>query len=128
MRILTNGALVVFAVSIAVGNFRAVDMSAFRETEKFIDAMVETLPEGALILNFTTPPEWQLDAVFGMYVQKVRRQRTDVDVLVPRELSMVDAALRTGRPVYAYAQVAALARGYELAREGPIFRVLGRRQ
>ncbi|MGB5681716.1 MAG: DUF2723 domain-containing protein [Polyangiales bacterium] len=128
MRALTNGALVVFAVSIALGNFRAVDMSAFRETEKFIDAMVETLPEGALILNFTTPPEWQLDAVFGMYLQKVRGQRTDVDIVIPRTPNMIDAALQTGRPVYAYAQVAALVRGYELAREGPIFRVLGRRQ
>jgi hypothetical protein len=128
MKNLVKGALVVFAGALALGNYRAVDMSEFRETDKFIAAIVSTLPDKAVILNYTTPPEWKLDAVFGMYVQKVLGQRTDVDVVIPLEPGLVDAALQSGRPVYAYVPVAQLARGFELAPHGPLFRVLGPRE
>jgi hypothetical protein len=89
--------------------------------------MVSTLPDNAVILNYTTPPEWKLDAVFGMYVQKVLGQRTDVDVVIPINPGLVQSALQSGRPVYAYVPVARLARDFELAPEGPVFRVLGPR-
>jgi hypothetical protein len=36
--------------------------------------------------------------------------------------------LQSGRPVYAYVPVAQLARGFELAPHGPLFRVLGPRE
>jgi hypothetical protein len=125
---LTKGALIVFAGALALGNYRAVDMSDFRETEKFIDAMVRTLPDRAVILNYTTPPEWKLDAVFGMYVQKVLRQRTDIDIVVTLGPELVHSALQSGRPVYAYVPVAELVHGFELTQDGPLFRVLGPRE
>jgi hypothetical protein len=128
MRKLVQGALIVFAGALALGNYRAVDMSDFRETDKFIATMVSTLPDNAVILNYTTPPEWKLDAVFGMYVQKVLGQRTDVDVVIPINPGLVQSALQSGRPVYAYVPVAQLARDFELAPEGPVFRVLGPRR
>jgi hypothetical protein len=90
--------------------------------------MVSTLPNRAVILNYTTPPEWKLDAVFGMYVQKVLGQRTDVEIAVTLGPELVYSALQSGRPVYAYAPVAQLVRGFELAEHGPLLRVLGPRQ
>ncbi len=128
MRNLVRGALVVFAGALALGNYRDVDMSEFRETEKFIAAMANALPYNAVILNYTTPPEWKLDAVFGMYAQKVLGQRTDVDVVIPIEPGLVDSALRSGRPVYAYFPVAQLVRDFEITPHGPLFRVLGPRE
>jgi hypothetical protein len=125
MRRLTNGALLAFAAALALGNYRSVDMSGFTETDEYVEAMVRLLPKDSVLLNFTTPPEWKLDAVFGMYVQKVLLQRTDVDVVVPRGPAAISAALASGRPVYAYVPIAGLAKGYQLAPEGPVFRVLG---
>jgi len=125
MRKLVKGALIGFACALALGNYRAVDMSDFRETDEFIAAIVGTLPNRAVIINYTTPPEWKLDAVFGMYVQKVLGQRTDVDVVIPMDPGLVQSALQSGRPVYAYVPVAQLVRVFELAPDGPIFRVLG---
>lgn len=127
MRRLLQGALLAFAAALALGNYRAVDMSDFNETEKFIAAMADTLPNDAIILNFTTPPEWKLDAVFGMYVQMVLEERTDVDVVVPTAPGVVESAMQSGRPVYTYVPVAQLARQFELVPDGPIFRVSGPR-
>lgn len=127
LRKLTMAALMVFAGSLALGNYRAVDMSRFKETDQFIAALVGSLPERAIILNYTTPPEWKLDAVFGMYVQKVLKQRTDVEVVIAVDPRVAPSALRSGRPVYAYAPIARLARSFELVPEGPLFRVLGPR-
>lgn len=128
MRNLVRGATLLFAAALALGNYRAVDMSEFKETEKFIAAMVETLPNDAIILNFTTPPEWKLDAVFGMYVQMVLEERTDVEVLVPTARGVVESAMQSGRPIYTYVPVAHFARHFELVPDGPIFRVRGPRR
>ncbi|MFZ1864495.1 MAG: DUF2723 domain-containing protein [Polyangiales bacterium] len=128
MQNITKTALVLFPAALAMGNYRAVDMSNFKETDQFIAALVNGLPRGAVILNYTTPPEWKLDAVFGMYVQKVLQERTDVDVVIAVDPNVAPAAMRSGRPVYAYAPVAQLARNFELAPDGPLLRVLGPRQ
>jgi hypothetical protein len=118
----------VFAGALALGNYRAVDMSEFRETDKFIAVMVSALPENAVILNYGTRPEWKLDAVFGMYAQKVLGQRTDVDIVIPMKPGLVHSALQSGRPVYAYAPVARLVRDFKIIPHGPLFRVLGPRE
>lgn len=128
MRHLVRGALVVFTGALALGNYRDVDMSEFTETEEFIEAMVSDLPDNAVILNYTTPPEWKLDAVFGMYAQKVLGQRTDVDIVIPVEPAVVHSVLQSGRPVYAYAPVAPLVRDFKIIPHGPLFRVLGPRE
>ncbi len=127
MQKLTSGALLVFVGAVALGNYRSVDMSDFRETEVFIEAVVQGLPERAVILNYTTPPEWKLDAVFGMYVQKVLGKRTDVDVVIAVDPRVAPSALASGRPVFAYAPIPRLTRHFELAPDGPLFRVLGPR-
>lgn len=127
LRKLTIAALMGFAGALAMGNYRDVDMSRFKETDQFIASLVSGLPEGAIILNYTTPPEWKLDAVFGMYVQKVLKLRTDVDVVIAVDPRVAPSALQSRRPVYAYAPVAQLARRFELVPEGPLFRVLGPR-
>ncbi|MEM8606540.1 MAG: DUF2723 domain-containing protein [Myxococcota bacterium] len=122
---LVEGALIGFALLLAIGNYRDVDMSGFGETEEYIASMIQELPEAAIVLNFTTPPEWKYDAVFGMYVRKVLRQRTDVEVVSvpaygPR---VVSSALASGRPVYAYYPLPMLNDQLLLEAEGPAFRV-----
>ncbi|MEM7135904.1 MAG: DUF2723 domain-containing protein [Myxococcota bacterium] len=128
MRRLVSAALLAFAVVLAVGNYRSVDMSDFSETEQYIDSMVSELPEGAIVLNFTTPSEWKLDAVFGMYTQKVLGARADVEVVnvIARGPGVVGAAFASGRPVFAYVPVQVLAQRFVLEPEGPAFRVLPR--
>ncbi|MEM7434125.1 MAG: DUF2723 domain-containing protein [Myxococcota bacterium] len=128
MRRLVTAALLAFAFVLAVGNYRAVDMSHFSETEQYIDSMVSELPEGAIVLNFTTPPEWKLDAVFGMYTQKVLGARADVEVVnvVARGPAVVGAAFASGRPVFAYVPVPILMQRFALEPDGPVFRVLPR--
>jgi hypothetical protein len=127
MRNLVRAALVVFAGALALGNYRDVDMSGFRETEKFIAAMETALPENAVILNFTTPPEWKRDAVFGMYAQKVLGKRPDVEIVIPLNPGLIQSALQSGRPVYAYVPHPRLIRDFEVTPDGPLFRVLGPR-
>jgi hypothetical protein len=110
-------------------NYNAVDLSDFDEAERFGDILSETLPEGAVILNFTTPPEWKADAVFGFYYQKVKRVRPDVHVTLraPSPHEVLDL-LRRSVPVYLYHPVAAVVRLFEVVPDGPLYRVVGPRQ
>ncbi len=82
-----------------------------------------TLPADAVLLNYTTPIEWQRDAVFSAYGQIVLRERRDVTVVLGPLPEEVAAHLASGRPVYAYAPVPPLTRFFETSPDGPVFRV-----
>lgn len=121
---LLRGAWIVLMISMVLGNYRSVDLSDFDGAQVFLDEASATLPPDAIIVNFTTPDEWKYDAVFGMYGQKVLGVRPDVEVLGVTELSAVDVALRTGRPVYVYVDHPVLSERHRVVAEGPLFRVL----
>lgn len=91
----------------AVGTYRAVasyskhDLSKFNAADEYARSLVDGLPQGAFIANFTTPPEWRYDAVFTYY-RLVLAARPDVTMvtLPPPEflVQLVTAQL----PVYVY--------------------------
>jgi hypothetical protein len=124
-----SAALIAIPVLLIPANYNAVDLSDFDEAERFGDILVESLPRDAVIVNFTTPPEWKADAVFGFYYQKVKRARPDVHVTArapnPREVLEL---LRRGVPVYLYHPVAAVVRLFEVVPDGPLYRVVGPRR
>jgi Protein of unknown function (DUF2723) len=121
---IASSALLLFPLQLAYSNFASVDMSGFDETEPFIRATVDTLAQDAVILNFTTPPEWKRYAVFGMYAQLVKGERPDVKHAVAPDLRELARTFDPKAATYAYAPVPVLAHFFELEAEGPLFRVL----
>jgi hypothetical protein len=115
--------MLVLPVQLARASYGSVDMSSFDETEPYIERVVETLPENAIILNFTTPDEWKRYAVFGMYAQLVRGQRNDVKHLLSPDLRKLARDFDSMPPIYAYAPVSLLEL-FEVEEAGPLLRVL----
>jgi hypothetical protein len=105
-------------------NYAAADMSRFDETEPYLRAVAETLPPDAVILSFTTPPEWKRYAVFGMYGQLVRGERPDVRHHISPDLRKLARELDSGPPLYAYDEVPLLKQFFVLEPDGPLFRVV----
>jgi len=125
VRAMAAGLLCLWPVSLAAGNYRTVDMSDFDEAERFAAAAVEGLPDGAIIVDYTTPGEWKFDAVFGMYVQKVLGQRNDVEVLKAPQPAAVIKLLREGRSVFAYAASPPIHGFFGVMGSEPLLRIVG---
>jgi hypothetical protein len=121
---LVAGALTLFPLQLAYANYPSVDMSGFDETEPYIRAAVASLPQDAVILNFTTPPEWKRYAVFGMYAQLVLGERPDVTHTVAPDLRELARTFEPGAAMYVYAPVEMMAYFFEMAPEGPFLRVV----
>ncbi len=88
-----------------VASYPYQDLSRFRAADEYAQMLVEQLPEGAFIAHFTTPPEWQFDAVFTYYrlVLKARPDVTMVTLPTPELLVQLVAA---SLPVYVYTPTA----------------------
>ncbi len=88
-----------------VASYPYQDLSRFRAADEYAQTLVEQLPEGAFIANFTTPPEWQYDAVFTYYrlVLNARPDVTMVTLPTPELLAQLVAA---SLPVYVYTPTA----------------------
>jgi hypothetical protein len=129
-RIVTRAGPVVLAAlaltRVAAGYERR-DLSDFTAAADYGERLSAGLPRGAVILNYTTPPEWRYDAVFGMYFQHVLGRRNDVIVVKNADRAAIERLLERGRPVYLYAPVEHVAREYALEPEGELLRVTGRR-
>lgn len=89
----------------SVRSYPYQDLSHFRAADEYGQMLTTQLPQGAFIANFTTPPEWQYDAVFtyyqlvlGMRPDVTKVQLPDADLLI----QMVDAQL----PVFVYTPTA----------------------
>jgi hypothetical protein len=118
------GALMLFPLHLAYGNYPTADMSGFDETQPFIRAAVDTLVEDAVILNFATPPEWKRYAVFGMYAQLVMGERPDVKHVISPDLRALARAFDPQAAIYVYAPVEMLTHFYEVEPDGPFLRVV----
>jgi hypothetical protein len=101
LRFLVAGLLSAVGTYRVVANYSKHDFSKFSAADEYARSMVDGLPHGAFIANFTTPPEWRYDAVFTYYriVQSARPDVTMV-ILPPPEylVQLVTAKL----PVYVY--------------------------
>ena len=118
------GVLMLFPLQLAYANYPAVDMSAFDETEPFIRAAVDSLPNNAVILNFSTPAEWKRYAVFGMYAQLVLGERPDVTHIMAPDLRKLARTFDREAPMYLYAPIEMMAYFFETEPEGPLVRVV----
>jgi hypothetical protein len=120
---LVEGVFCALPLAMVAGNFAAADMSEERGAADFVRKVVAGLPEGAIIVNYTTPPEWKLDAVFGMYVQKVLGERQDVRVVTRPEPELVAELVLRGHAVFAYFPVDGLRDNFALDFDGPLVAV-----
>lgn len=121
-------ALALLPVSLAAANYRAVDLSAYTAARDYGERLCRELPRGAIILNFTTPPEWKNDAVFTHYFQKVRGQRRDVRVLSRPSPPRVRRWLERGVPVYLFFPVSEVVQLFLVRGEGAAYRVVAPRR
>lgn len=124
-RAVVAGALFLLPLRLGYASYQSADMSRFDETESFVRAMEQTLPQDAVILNFTTPPEWKRYAVFGMYDQLVRERRRDVTHVIAPDLRKLARDFDPQDAIYLYAPVEMLDYFFETQPEGPLIRVLG---
>lgn len=117
-------ALGVLPLALAVASFRQNDLSDYTAARDYGEALTRELPAGAVIANFTTPPEWQRDAVFHDYFQIVRGDRPDVTVLTRPPAQQLGELVASGRPVYLYYPVDLMkGSSFVLAPEGHLVRV-----
>jgi hypothetical protein len=121
---LVSALLMLIPLRLVYANYGAVDMSDFHETAPFIEAAIEALPPDAVILNFSTPPEWKRYAVFGMYAQLVDGKRPDVKHLFSPDLRKLAHELSPDVSIFVYAPVEMLAYFFELEPAGPLHRVV----
>jgi hypothetical protein len=101
-------------------------LSGYRRAEAFGEELVRGLPVGAVIINFTSPPEWRADAVFGSYYQKAKGARPDVRVVPPLPVGQVLELLRRGTSVYLYHPVSLMVQRFDVLPDGPLYRVKAR--
>lgn len=85
----------------AVSAYPSRDLSSFRAADDYAQTLVEQLPEGAFIANFTTPPEWQFDAVFTYY-RLVMNARPDITMLTLPTPELLVQLVNAGLRVYVY--------------------------
>jgi Protein of unknown function (DUF2723) len=121
---LAAAVLALFPALLVPANCNAVDRSGDRTAEEFARVLITGLPRNAVIVNFTTPPEWKADAVFGFYYQKAMGARPDVRVIAPPHPAAVADLLRRGVAVYLYHPVAGVAQRFELVPDGPLYRLI----
>jgi len=123
-RMLARVALVLFPVSLTAINYSAVDLSEYTAARDYGERLCAQLPRKAVLLNFTTPPEWKDNAVFSNYFQLVLGRRRDVEVVVPHAPVEVLRLLMQSRAVYAYYPVPRLVATFVLRKEGLLHRVV----
>lgn len=78
------------------------------EPNEYGQALVDRLPQNAVILHFTTPAEWKYACVFQWYFQLVKGARPDVRLWVLPYAQGVSELLESGVPLFAFANVQAL--------------------
>jgi len=115
--------LALYPLSLGVANYRVVDLSRYTAAREFGERLCTLLPAGAVVLNFTTPPEWKNNAVFANYFQIVLRRRRDVAVVTPGSPIDVLRILGEGKRVFAYYPLPRIRRLFELERHGPLYRL-----
>ncbi len=117
---------IVLPLTLIPAHYRDVDMSDFDEAERYAQTMAETLPEGALLVSFSTPVEWQYLTVFGLYYRKVRGKRGDVSIFNNPTASEIAARIDQGIPVFMYVPEPRVAKaGFRVEQVGIAFQITG---
>ncbi len=122
-----TAALALLPISLAAANYRSLDLSSYTAARDYGERLCAELPRGAVILNFTTPPEWKNDAVFSHYFQKVLGRRADVRVLSRPRPRQVARWLARGVPVFLFFPVPEVVSLFLVRPEGAAYRVVAPR-
>jgi hypothetical protein len=88
----------------AWGAYPDRDLSNATEARDYAADLGEYLPPSAIMVTYTSPPEWRYYTVFRWYYQLVSRQRLDVYVYVFPSSDFVRALLADGYEIYAFAE------------------------
>ena len=97
-------------------------MSNDRSARQWGEAVAKFLPPNAIIVDFTTPPEWKHKAVWEYYFQDALGYRSDVLTLEFPPPDQLRQAFASGRPVYVYASSAIAESAFVLHPEGSLLR------
>lgn len=81
------------------------DLSDARAAFDYGERLSEHLPTSAVLVTFTSPPEWRYYTVFRWYFQLVLKRRLDVYVYVFPASDFVRSLIEEGYSVYAFAEV-----------------------
>ena len=108
---------------LTIRNYAACDHSDDRSAAEYGEALVAELPEGAVLVKYDSPQEWKMWAVFN-YFQKALRLRDDVVVLTHPRAEDLQARLRDGVPVYAFAAAPKVRKNLVVVEEGALVKVL----
>ncbi len=106
--------------------YPTVNLSHDYSARVFGQRVTELLPEDSIVLDVSSPEEWRYKTVFEHYYQKTLGARPDVLALSVTSAASIAQALATGRPVFMYTRVPALAGVFEATPDGPMFRVRAR--
>jgi hypothetical protein len=125
LRLAARPLLFVYPLSLVLSNYGAVDMSGYTAARDYGERLCAELPRRAVIVHFSTPPEWKNHTVFAFYYQLVLRRRQDVRVVRPAAPAQVSELVRRGVPVYLYYPVARVLPLFHLAKDGAAYRIRG---
>jgi hypothetical protein len=100
----------------------AVDLSDDRSAYAWGELVAKSLPPNAIVVDFTTPPEWKHKAVWEYYFQAALGYRSDVTALEFPPPDALRHAHATGRPMYVYAPSKIAESAFVLEPEGPLLR------
>lgn len=123
---LLTAALFLFPAAQLVVGWSKVDLHDYRAAQHYGERVCRELPRGALIVNYTKPPEWKNHAVF-LYYQAALGRRRDVTVLVAPTLDEVKRRVDKGERLYTYVPWDNLAAHFSVRKEGLLYRVGPRR-
>lgn len=89
----------------AWGAYHDRDMSDATGAFEYGERLSERLPSSAVLVTYTSPPEWRYYTVFRWYFQLVLKRRVDVYVYVFPAADFVHSLIEEGYAVYAFAEV-----------------------
>ena len=113
-----------YPLSLALANHGALDLRGYTGARDYGEKLSRELPRGAVIANFTTPPEWKNDAVFADYFQKVLHRRPDVRVEIAPSPRTMLGLVQKGVPLYLYYPDPRVTALFEVKQEGVAYRVV----
>lgn len=102
-----------------VANYQGADRSGDRSAAEYGEMLVAKLPEGAVMIKYNRPPEWERYAVF-LYYQKAHRLRRDVEILTRPEAAELAQRLDEGQRIFAFRVPGGLRSRFKMVIDGDL--------
>lgn len=99
-----------------------LDRSEDRSARAYGEAACAALPEGAVLVMTSRPDEWRLYSVL-LYMHEAKEGCAGIEFWGRTSVAMVEHALENDRPVYSFVVNPRFGWAFEIAPEGPVFRI-----